>query len=489
MEKTRKCPYCGEEIMADAKKCKHCGEWLNDEAETKQEIVRETDKNGMENQQEAEALGTTKPTKTLLTENGAKKSLFKSCFWEQIAKHYCDFKGKTDRKAFWICYLYWVLVMWVIGGISVCLPSVGTALMWIVSLGLTLPFLGLSVRRLHDIRKKGTWVLIALVPLVGPIWYLVLMAKKGETQNPNKWNVKDTIITIAMLAVCIGLFAAGLFAAGSASSDRRESLFENRQRSETEEIGEQVFDAYKNGSIHSLMTPDFKAAEDAAMEAQSMFGEIFFDADIFYNTQDETPDSIVISEVNLVEKDKAHVMVTLGFDSGYTDAVVLFMVKDQNAKNGKWLVDDVWSYYVNDKGETVWYSQKEAMNEFVDETLTTRAYVEDEPESGFTYEVDGFGNEYMIGEDGVGYYRGNVNDDDEDEVDANTKFVVIDGSGLRLRLAPSTSSDTFKWSDGTNRHPNVGDKFKYLGESGDFYKIDFNGNEVWVSKQYTHIEQ
>jgi hypothetical protein len=71
---------------------------------------------------------------------------------------------------------------------------------------------------------------------------------------------------------------------------------------------------------------------------------------------------------------------------------------------------------------------------------------------------------------------------------SQNQVVVIDGSKLRLRLGPSTSSDTFKWPDGTNRHPKVGDKFKYLGESGDFYKIDFNGNELWVSKQFSHIE-
>lgn len=28
---TKRCPYCGEEILAVAKKCKHCGEWLNND--------------------------------------------------------------------------------------------------------------------------------------------------------------------------------------------------------------------------------------------------------------------------------------------------------------------------------------------------------------------------------------------------------------------------------------------------------------------------
>lgn len=35
MEETKRCPYCGEEILATAKKCKHCGEWLDKTAAPK----------------------------------------------------------------------------------------------------------------------------------------------------------------------------------------------------------------------------------------------------------------------------------------------------------------------------------------------------------------------------------------------------------------------------------------------------------------------
>ncbi len=75
-----------------------------------------------------------------------------------------------------------------------------------------------------------------------------------------------------------------------------------------------------------------------------------------------------------------------------------------------------------------------------------------------------------------------------DYYNSSSRYVIIDGSELRLRLGPSTTADTYKWKDGTNRHPKVGEAFRYLGESGDFYKIDFKGTQLWVSKLYTHIE-
>ena len=42
METTKKCPFCGEEIMAEARKCKHCGEWLNSETEPEKETSQIT---------------------------------------------------------------------------------------------------------------------------------------------------------------------------------------------------------------------------------------------------------------------------------------------------------------------------------------------------------------------------------------------------------------------------------------------------------------
>ncbi|MCH5176125.1 MAG: hypothetical protein J1F40_09580 [Prevotellaceae bacterium] len=47
-QNTKRCPYCGEEILSVAKKCKHCGEWLEKEngvekvapfSQSKQEVV------------------------------------------------------------------------------------------------------------------------------------------------------------------------------------------------------------------------------------------------------------------------------------------------------------------------------------------------------------------------------------------------------------------------------------------------------------------
>lgn len=46
MRETKRCPYCGEEILAVAKKCKHCGEWFEASESQKQELDPEVSVQG-----------------------------------------------------------------------------------------------------------------------------------------------------------------------------------------------------------------------------------------------------------------------------------------------------------------------------------------------------------------------------------------------------------------------------------------------------------
>ncbi|MGB9029859.1 MAG: DUF805 domain-containing protein [Acidobacteriaceae bacterium] len=42
------------------------------------------------------------------------------------------------------------------------------------------PSLAVGIRRLHDTNRSGWWILISLVPLIGGIWLIVLLATDGD---------------------------------------------------------------------------------------------------------------------------------------------------------------------------------------------------------------------------------------------------------------------------------------------------------------------
>ena len=67
-------------------------------------------------------------------------------------------------------------------------------------------------------------------------------------------------------------------------------------------------------------------------------------------------------------------------------------------------------------------------------------------------------------------------------------FVTVTGTNVRLRLQPSLQSETLTTSKGVNIHPKKGEKLECLGQTGNFYKVRYQGKVVYISTQFAKPE-
>ena len=116
----------------------------------------------------------------------------------EALKKYAVFSGRSRRKEYWFFVLFVVIISIVLniidGLIGAYDRSMGAGLLsTIFSLAILIPSIAVSVRRLHDINRTGWWVLIALVPLVGWIVFLVFHLQ-DSTPGTNRYgpNPKST---------------------------------------------------------------------------------------------------------------------------------------------------------------------------------------------------------------------------------------------------------------------------------------------------------
>ena len=118
----------------------------------------------------------------------------------KVLKQYADFNGRARRKEYWMFVVFNIIF----AGVAMALDNVlGIAfgvvgygpLYGLYSLAVLIPGLAVTVRRLHDVGKSGWMIFIALIPLVGAIWLLVLFvtdSNPGENQygaNPKEATV------------------------------------------------------------------------------------------------------------------------------------------------------------------------------------------------------------------------------------------------------------------------------------------------------------
>ena len=99
-------------------------------------------------------------------------------------KNYANFQGRARRKAYWMFVLFNIIALVVLGVIEGAIGLGGQngygILTGVYSLAMILPLIAVAVRRLHDTGRSGWWILIGLVPLIGPIVLIVFYVTDSQ---------------------------------------------------------------------------------------------------------------------------------------------------------------------------------------------------------------------------------------------------------------------------------------------------------------------
>ena len=100
----------------------------------------------------------------------------------EVLKKYAVFSGRARRKEYWMFALFnfhhqpRAYAYRSVAGIAGVLSG-------IYSLAVLIPYLALTVRRLHDTGRSGWWLLVVLIPLIGVIVLLVFMVLDSQPEE------------------------------------------------------------------------------------------------------------------------------------------------------------------------------------------------------------------------------------------------------------------------------------------------------------------
>ena len=109
----------------------------------------------------------------------------KSCF-----NQYCGFKGRASRAEFWWFTLFTYIVGFVLGFVDgLLITSTENAFFALLGfsglfqLGVFLPTLAVTARRLHDTDKSGWWMLLYLTIIGGIVVFIFTLLRGNEGSN------------------------------------------------------------------------------------------------------------------------------------------------------------------------------------------------------------------------------------------------------------------------------------------------------------------
>ncbi len=114
-------------------------------------------------------------------------------YYLKVLQNYANFEGRARRSEYW----YFVLFNMIFGIAAGVLDSLwGMPVLYaLYMLAIIVPSIAVAVRRLHDIGKSGWFLFVALIPLVGGIWLLILLVTDSNPgDNEFGSNPKEVMV-------------------------------------------------------------------------------------------------------------------------------------------------------------------------------------------------------------------------------------------------------------------------------------------------------
>lgn len=148
------CRGCGKEIHETAPTCPHCGAPQGN-------------------------------FRTVSSEKYSGSNDVSTNWYIEVLKKYATFNGRARRKEYWYFVLFSALISIGLMIIDVVAGTFSTEggiglLSGIYGLAVLIPSIAVLFRRLHDTSRSGWWLLIALIPIIGPIVLIVFLASDSK---------------------------------------------------------------------------------------------------------------------------------------------------------------------------------------------------------------------------------------------------------------------------------------------------------------------
>lgn len=162
------CIQCGNQLEEGAVFCPYCGAQQNAGAVTPAQFDQQYTQH-----------------QNMYSQNAGEAHHGKVGFGEAISlffKNYVNFNGRASKSEYWWIFLFNMIIFIPLSIISGVFPLLGS----LCSFALMIPGISLSVRRLHDTGKPGTYCFIGLIPLAGGIILLIQLLKDSE--GDNQWG-------------------------------------------------------------------------------------------------------------------------------------------------------------------------------------------------------------------------------------------------------------------------------------------------------------